>query len=224
MALEALREIVHGAIERHGLCAAAAEHRVGACRSGEPSVLVAASAAHRGEAFAGAREIIDAIKARAPIWKVEVDGGERTWVEGTSPGRPPGGTTAPARQAPAPASALAGLLAREPVLGEHRVLARALDDGEQVAHRGDLLDLLLDEPLHELLAGVVAVLARGRGERVDLLRHALLLVERELHRLDDVGEPVLRRLDARGSRGSTPWSSRYWTIIIAWPRSSSAWA
>ena len=92
MALEALRDIVHGAIERHGLCAAAAEHRVGAVPLGEPSVLVAASAAHRGEAFAGAREIIDAIKARAPIWKVEVDGGERRWVEGTVPGngRPAG--------------------------------------------------------------------------------------------------------------------------------------
>ncbi len=29
MALEAMREIVEAAIERHGLCAAAAEHRVG---------------------------------------------------------------------------------------------------------------------------------------------------------------------------------------------------
>ena len=85
MALEAMREIVGAAIERHGLCAAAAEHRVGAVPLGEPSVIVAASAAHRGEAFAGAREIIDAIKARAPIWKVEVDGGERRWVEGTTP-------------------------------------------------------------------------------------------------------------------------------------------
>lgn len=85
MALEAMREIVHGAIDRHGLCAASAEHRVGAVPLGEPSVLVAASAAHRGEAFAGARDIIDAIKARAPIWKVEVDGGERRWVDGEVP-------------------------------------------------------------------------------------------------------------------------------------------
>ena len=85
MALESLREIVHAAIERNGLCAAAAEHRVGVVPLGEPSVLVAASAAHRAEAFTGAREMIDAIKARAPIWKVEVDGGERTWVEGEVP-------------------------------------------------------------------------------------------------------------------------------------------
>jgi molybdopterin converting factor subunit 1 len=85
MALEAMRDIVSVAIAEHGLCAAAAEHRVGVVPLGEPSVLVAASAAHRGEAFAGARQIIDAIKARAPIWKVEVDGGERRWVEGTPP-------------------------------------------------------------------------------------------------------------------------------------------
>ncbi len=85
MALEALREIVQAAIERHGLCAAAAEHRVGTVPLGEPSVLVAASAAHRGEAFNGAREIIDAIKAQAPIWKLEVEGEERRWVDGTVP-------------------------------------------------------------------------------------------------------------------------------------------
>ena len=43
---------------------------------GEPSVIVAASAPHRDAAFAGAREIIDEIKARAPIWKRE----EGEWV------------------------------------------------------------------------------------------------------------------------------------------------
>ena len=39
---------------------------------GEPSVIVAVSAPHRGEAFAGARAVIDRVKAEAPIWKVEV--------------------------------------------------------------------------------------------------------------------------------------------------------
>jgi molybdopterin synthase catalytic subunit len=52
---------------------------------GEPSVIVAAAAAHRAEAFAGAREAIDRIKAEAPIWKQEVEEGEARWVEGTSP-------------------------------------------------------------------------------------------------------------------------------------------
>ncbi len=87
MALEQMARIVDAAIERHGLCAAAAEHRVGSVPLGEASVIVAASAAHRAEAFAGAREIIDEIKGCAPIWKVEVDGQERRRVEGAKPSR-----------------------------------------------------------------------------------------------------------------------------------------
>ena len=86
MALEQIATIVASAIERHGLCAAAAEHRTGRVALGEPSVIVAVSAPHRGEAFAGAREIIDAIKIRAPIWKREVDAlGEGRWVQGVDP-------------------------------------------------------------------------------------------------------------------------------------------
>jgi molybdopterin converting factor subunit 1 len=81
MAEHQIAEIVAEAVSRHGLCAAAAEHRVGTVALSEPSVLVAVSAPHREEAFAGAREIIDEIKARAPIWKKE--SGE--WVRGTSP-------------------------------------------------------------------------------------------------------------------------------------------
>jgi molybdopterin synthase catalytic subunit len=54
----------------------------------EPSVLVAVSAPHRPEAFLGAREIIDELKARAPIWKAEVQDGASSWVEGTVPPTP----------------------------------------------------------------------------------------------------------------------------------------
>ena len=85
MAEERLVAILDAAIEHHGLCAAAVEHRVGAVPRSEPSVCVAASAPHRGEAFAGAREIIDRVKSEAPIWKKEVDGDRQHWVEGTRP-------------------------------------------------------------------------------------------------------------------------------------------
>jgi MoaE-MoaD fusion protein len=85
MAEPRIEAILRAAIERHGLCAAAAEHRVGTVPLGEPSVLVAVSAPHRSEAFAGAREVIDRIKAEAPIWKKEVAGGDERWVEGTPP-------------------------------------------------------------------------------------------------------------------------------------------
>jgi molybdopterin synthase catalytic subunit len=85
MASEKLADIARDAVDRHGLCAAAVEHRVGEVPLSEPSVAAAVSAPHRGEAFAGAREIIDRVKAEAPIWKKEVEGGEERWVEGRRP-------------------------------------------------------------------------------------------------------------------------------------------
>ena len=81
MAERQMERIVAAAIEAHGLCAAAAEHRVGVVALSEASVAIAVSAPHRGAAFAGARQIIDEIKARAPIWKKEEGG----WVSGSLP-------------------------------------------------------------------------------------------------------------------------------------------
>jgi MoaE-MoaD fusion protein len=85
MAEERMRAIAEEAVASHGLCAAAVEHRIGDVPLSEPSVIVAVSAPHRGEAFAGAREIIDRVKAEAPIWKKEIEGDEETWVRGTRP-------------------------------------------------------------------------------------------------------------------------------------------
>jgi molybdopterin synthase catalytic subunit len=85
MAEERIARIVADAIERHGLEAAAAEHRIGTVPLGEASVAVAAAAVHREEAFAGAREIIDRIKVEAPIWKKEIDVESERWVEGARP-------------------------------------------------------------------------------------------------------------------------------------------
>jgi molybdopterin synthase catalytic subunit len=82
MAERTMAAIVTEAVARHGLCAAAVEHRTGTVPLSEPSVVVVASAPHRGEAFAGAREIIDRLKAQVPMWKKE----SGTWVEGTTPG------------------------------------------------------------------------------------------------------------------------------------------
>lgn len=81
MAERKLVSIVAAAVQRHSLCAAAAEHRIGTVPVSEASVTVAASAPHRAEAFAGAREIIDQIKAQAPIWKQE----EGEWIGGQLP-------------------------------------------------------------------------------------------------------------------------------------------
>ena len=56
-------------------------HRVGALSIGDISVVVAASAPHRAEAFAATRGLIDELKSRVPIWKREqlADGSSR-WV------------------------------------------------------------------------------------------------------------------------------------------------
>ena len=75
MASEQMEAILRESVRRHGLRAAAAEHRVGRVALGEPSVIVAVSSPHREEAFAGASAAIDAIKAQAPIWKREEGGG-----------------------------------------------------------------------------------------------------------------------------------------------------
>ena len=81
MAEPVLRRIAGEEAERHGLCRVAVEHRVGRVPLSEPSVVVAVSAPHRGEAFAGARAIIDRLKLEAPIWKQE----EGEWVAGHLP-------------------------------------------------------------------------------------------------------------------------------------------
>lgn len=63
----------------------AIEHRVGTLGIGDASVVIAAAHAHRAPAIEGARQIIEALKQRVPIWKREhyVDG-ERAWVDPTA--------------------------------------------------------------------------------------------------------------------------------------------
>ena len=49
--------------------ALAAVHRVGVLAVGDLAVVVAVSCPHRAEAFAAASDLIDVLKAQAPIWK-----------------------------------------------------------------------------------------------------------------------------------------------------------
>ena len=59
----------------------AAVHRVGELAIGDAAVIVAASSAHRAEAFAACRKVIDLIKDTTPIWKKEWDpDGQALWV------------------------------------------------------------------------------------------------------------------------------------------------
>lgn len=64
---------------RHDCRGVAVVHRAGLVPAGEPSIVVSASSPHRAAAFAACRELLDAVKAHAPIWKTEVaaDGARR---------------------------------------------------------------------------------------------------------------------------------------------------
>jgi molybdopterin synthase catalytic subunit len=80
-ALDLMREVVaEVAVEFPGTHLAAT-HRVGDLIVGDLAVVVAAGAAHRQQAFLAARELIDRIKERVPIWKHQTFGdGTEEWV------------------------------------------------------------------------------------------------------------------------------------------------
>ena len=86
MAEAKLRTIGEEVAAAYDCSAVALEHRTGTVPLSEPSVIVAAAAPHRAEAFNAARALIDRVKAEAPIWKVEVgEDGMRSRVDGTLP-------------------------------------------------------------------------------------------------------------------------------------------
>jgi molybdopterin synthase catalytic subunit len=64
---------------RAGVGRIAMWHRTGTLAVGEYSVVVAVSAAHRGEAFDAARYCIDTLKKSVPIWKRERWSGGEDW-------------------------------------------------------------------------------------------------------------------------------------------------
>jgi molybdopterin synthase catalytic subunit len=66
--------------------AVALAHRIGTIEIGENAVIVAAAAAHRGDAFDACRHVIDEVKSRVPIWKREYYAdGSVAWVDPTAP-------------------------------------------------------------------------------------------------------------------------------------------
>ena len=86
MAEEKIRELAEIVVAEHGLAAIACAHRTGTVELMEPSICIAASAAHRAEAFEGARALLDAVKSQAPVWKKEhPEDGPPEWVAGTLP-------------------------------------------------------------------------------------------------------------------------------------------
>ncbi len=80
-ALGRLREVCDRVAAEHHVTGLAAVHRVGTLAIGDIAVVVATTAAHRGEAFAASRALIDTLKDEVPIWKHQrfTDGTEE-WV------------------------------------------------------------------------------------------------------------------------------------------------
>ena len=80
-ALDALRRVCDRVAEEYDVHGVAALHRVGRLEIGDIAVIVATSAAHRGEAFAASRALIDTLKDEVPVWKHQrfTDGSDE-WV------------------------------------------------------------------------------------------------------------------------------------------------
>lgn len=80
MTEKALAEITETAIRRWSLADALVIHRHGQLLVGEPIMMVATAARHRGDAFAAAEYLMDYLKSRAPFWKQEIGAEGAAWV------------------------------------------------------------------------------------------------------------------------------------------------
>lgn len=87
MAVQVLAAIVDEAEQRWAGSAVAAVHRTGDLAVGETSVVIAAAAPHRDQAYEASRYVIEEIKKRLPVWKKEryADGRE-AWLDGAPAG------------------------------------------------------------------------------------------------------------------------------------------
>jgi len=84
LAARRLTEIADELFQGWSLGKVAILHRTGDLAVGETSVVVAASAAHRAEAFDACRQGIERLKEDVPIWKKEaLVTGDAHWVMGS---------------------------------------------------------------------------------------------------------------------------------------------
>lgn len=81
MTEQAIAAIVEQARARWPVFGALVIHRIGPLKPMEQIVLVAVTAAHRGEAFAACEFIIDYLKTEAPFWKKEQTPQGARWVD-----------------------------------------------------------------------------------------------------------------------------------------------
>ena len=104
MAEREMKALAATAARRWALRKVAMVHRIGVVPVGEASVAIAASAAHRAEAFTACHWLIDRLKEIVPIWKREHFRGGQIWI-GAQQGGPEAGrraTRSPRRAARRP--------------------------------------------------------------------------------------------------------------------------
>jgi MoaE-MoaD fusion protein len=80
MAEEMMGKLAASLKERYDIHGIAIHHRVGRVEIGEPSVVIAVSAAHRRDALAACKDAIDILKVDVPLWKKEVYEGGEEWI------------------------------------------------------------------------------------------------------------------------------------------------
>ena len=80
MAEEMMAKLAGDLRERYDIHEIAIHHRVGRVELGEPSVVIAVSAAHRADALAACKDAIDILKIDVPLWKKEVYEGGEEWI------------------------------------------------------------------------------------------------------------------------------------------------
>jgi molybdopterin synthase catalytic subunit len=80
-ALDRMRDVAEDVAKQYDVLGVAAVHRVGKLALGDAAVVIATTAAHRGEAFEASRALIDELKSTVPIWKHQLfaDGSDE-WV------------------------------------------------------------------------------------------------------------------------------------------------
>ena len=77
----AIEAMIDAAVARFGIRAARVVHRIGTLAPEAQIVLVAVTAAHRGEAFQGCEFLMDYLKTQAPFWKKEAGPDGLRWVD-----------------------------------------------------------------------------------------------------------------------------------------------
>lgn len=67
--------------EKFGVIAIGVQHRVGSLTVGDVALAAAVASAHRREAFAACAELVEQVKQRLPVWKLQAfaDGSDE-WV------------------------------------------------------------------------------------------------------------------------------------------------